>query len=82
MKNTKRCTKCQSDEIARTESSYPSEVDIPVGFMAAAAVTFYVCCKCGYCEPWIESPESLPKIKKKYVTGSIQKPDTASPPTP
>lgn len=80
MKNSQKCTKCGSTEIARTSSSYPNEVDISVGFMAAAPVTFYVCCQCGYCEPWIESMESISKIKKKYVTGTIQKPTSTDPP--
>ncbi len=33
---------------------------------SAVKVTRYLCCACGFSEEWIDNPEDVAKIKKKY----------------
>ena len=71
MKDTGRCPKCQSTDLARVPgvevslSGSRSNI-IRVGWWRGAVVTRFVCCGCGFSEEWIEHAEALQKIKSKY----------------
>lgn len=65
MKNTKICTKCQSTDIVRfdgTVGGYGAGNNIYISALRAVKVHRYICCRCGYCEEWIDR-EDLEKVK-------------------
>jgi Zn ribbon nucleic-acid-binding protein len=71
MKNTQTCPKCQNQEILRIPGrvgSHGSGNNIPVGItiFSSVTVTRFVCVKCGFSEEWVESPEDIKAIVKKY----------------
>lgn len=70
MKNTKKCTKCNSENIVRIPGSNAIGVgnSIMVGRTVGSAVnvTRYLCCECGFLEEWIDSREDIESIIKKY----------------
>ena len=70
MKNSKLCTKCQSNDIVRIEGqtgAYGSGNNIPIGLtmFSAVKVARFLCLNCGFSEEWIESREDLEKIRSK-----------------
>ncbi len=65
MKNTKLCPKCQSTDIVRldgTVGAYGSGNNVYVTALRAVKVNRYICCRCGFCEEWIDR-EDLDKVK-------------------
>lgn len=72
MKNTKKCTKCGSNNIVRipdNPSRHASGNNIyttTMTLMGKIPVIRYVCCDCGYVENWVESKGELDKIKKTF----------------
>jgi predicted RNA-binding Zn-ribbon protein involved in translation (DUF1610 family) len=71
MKNSSQCPKCQHSDILRIEGkvgSYGSGNNINVGLtiFSAVKVTRYVCMGCGFSEEWIDDPDSLAKLEKKF----------------
>lgn len=67
MKNTKVCTKCNSDNIAIVNDMRSRQmVSIKTGTITVAPITRYVCCDCGYVEQWITELKDLRKIKNLY----------------
>lgn len=70
MKNSQKCIKCQSAEIARIEGqagAYGAGNNIQMGLtnFSAVKVSRYLCMDCGYSEEWVEENE-LVKFRKKY----------------
>ena len=61
MKTSGTCPKCQSREIAEMKSDSLG-ARIPTGVLSLAAVSYYVCCRCGYTEEWVTNPDDLKKI--------------------
>jgi len=43
------------------------------GYFTSAPVARYVCCACGYVESYIESPEDLKRIRRKFKLYTPQK---------
>jgi hypothetical protein len=73
MRNSKRCTKCQSEEIVRIPGEvggYGQGNNIRVGLImfSRVKVTRYLCGGCGYSEEWIDSQDDIAKLKYKYRT--------------
>lgn len=72
MKNTRKCTKCRSNNIVRipdNPSRHASGNNIyttTMTLMGKIPVIRYVCCDCGYVENWVESKGELDKIKKTF----------------
>ena len=67
MKNSKKCPKCNSDDIIRVDGSirgYGAGNNIMIGLTIFSAVNVnrYICCNCGYCEEWIDKND-ISKIK-------------------
>ena len=68
MKNSKKCPKCNSDDVIRVRGSsrgYGAGNNIMVGMTIFSAVNVnrYICGNCGYCEEWIDEWD-IPKIKQ------------------
>ncbi len=75
MKNSKRCTKCQSRDIVRVPGEiggYGAGNNIRYGwtFYHAVKVTQYLCASCGFIEEWLDSADDIAKIKKKFGTAA------------
>lgn len=71
MKNSRRCPKCQSNDILRVEGesgAYGSGNNIRVGMtiLSSILVTRFVCCSCGFSEEWIENAGDIEKLKNKF----------------
>jgi len=67
MKNTKKCSKCQSTDIARIAGQDRNQIFLGMSALNSALVTHFVCLDCGYSEEWIESKEDLERIRKKFT---------------
>ncbi len=68
MKTTGFCPKCGSDVIARV-AGRQDETSIIVdwgGYFTSVPVARYVCCTCGYIESYVELPEDLDRIRRKF----------------
>jgi len=69
MKYTKRCPKCNSNDIYRVEAvvgqTYGAGNIIPTGLIGTIKVNRYVCGQCGHCEEWIDQNE-LNTLRKKF----------------
>jgi predicted nucleic-acid-binding Zn-ribbon protein len=69
MKNL-QCPKCRSHEIFRL----PGDIQPPATLSGAKPpssfktirVTVYCCTNCGYSEQWVDDPEDLKALLKKY----------------
>ena len=69
MKNL-QCPKCRSQEIIRL----PGNIEPPAMFSGAKPpssfksinVTHYCCANCGFTETWVDNPEDLKVLLKKY----------------
>ena len=69
MKNL-QCPKCHSHEIVRL----PGDIQPPATLSGAKPpssykpinVTLYCCTNCGYSERWVDDPEDLKELLKKY----------------
>jgi len=71
MKNSNKCPKCESGQIARVEYFGGWSKNIPTGLISGnVKVIRYVCVSCGFSEEWIDSPSDLQKLVKKYGTTS------------
>lgn len=71
MKNTKRCSKCDSKSIIRIPgniSSFGSGNNIIWGNIKrdGVDVSRYLCSECGFLEEWIDDLADIKKIVKKY----------------
>ena len=71
MKNTKKCEKCNSNDILRIEGEvgvHGVGNNISTGFTIfnAVLVTRYLCCECGYSEEWIDDEEDIKKLRRIY----------------
>ncbi len=67
MKNTGKCTKCNSTDVVKVENRLGQQFDnIKIGFMGIAEVGKYICCDCGFIEDWVESSFDLKKLKERY----------------
>lgn len=70
MKNSQKCTKCQSVNIARIEGragayGVGNNIQMRLTNFSAVKVTRYLCIDCGFSEEWVEANE-LEKFKRKY----------------
>lgn len=72
MKNSGRCPKCGSGQIARIPDNgrYANGNNIYLKSAVILAdripLTKYICCECGYAEEWVESRGDLAKIEDKF----------------
>lgn len=71
MKNTGRCSKCQHEDLLRIEGqsgAYGAGNNIPVGWTvwSSVNVTRFLCTGCGFSEEWIEQPDDIAKLVKKF----------------
>jgi transposase-like protein len=71
MRNSRPCPKCQSSDIVRIPGQtrgFGAGNNITTGgtILSAVKVTRYLCASCGYSEEWIDSPDDIAKLKKKY----------------
>ena len=72
MKNTKRCPKCNSQNIVRVpdnQNRHASGNNIYTStftLMKKIPVIRYVCCGCGYVENWVETRGELGEIKRTF----------------
>jgi ribosomal protein S27AE len=74
MKNSKRCPKCQSEDIilipGRREEGGAGNL-ISVGrwnIFAAVKPVLHVCGSCGYMENWLVSPGDIARVKARYAS--------------
>ena len=69
MKNM-RCPKCHSDQIIRLPGDIQPPATLssakPPSSFKAIAYTRYCCANCGYSEVWIDDPDDLRDLLKKY----------------
>ena len=69
MKNTRVCTKCQSQDIIRIPGNigvYGSGNNIVSGIIKKVKVTRYLCCECGYSEEWIDDKKDIGQLIEQY----------------
>lgn len=72
MKNTGKCPKCGSGNVARIPdhpNRHASGNNIYTTTMTLTGkipVIRYVCCDCGYVENWVETETELDKIKQIF----------------
>lgn len=71
MRNTKVCGKCGSHDIVVVPGSVGIGGvgnNIMAGYTISSAVKVarYLCSGCGFMEEWVDDPDGLEKIKKKY----------------
>jgi hypothetical protein len=71
MKNNGKCTKCNSNDIAKipgTVGNHGVGNNIMIGMTIfnAIKVTRYLCCNCGYCEEWVDNKDDIKKIREKF----------------
>ena len=72
MKNSKRCPKCQSDEIIlvpgkREPGGAGNLISVSRWNMfAAVKPVLHVCGTCGYMENWLLSREDIERVKATY----------------
>ena len=72
MKNSRRCPKCGSADVARCKSVARGAYDqVPAGAAAKADVERWICCACGYCELWAD-PAKLDQLREFW--GPPEKP--------
>lgn len=70
MRISHQCNKCGSQDIIRIPGWQGVEGSgnyIPIGWWAGdAKVARYLCGQCGFSEEWVESPDDIAKVRKKY----------------
>lgn len=72
MKETRRCPKCGSGEIARVPDNpwrHASGNNIYTTTLTLAGkipVIRYVCCDCGYVENWVENQAQREEIRRAF----------------
>lgn len=68
MKNSHKCAKCDSTDMAKVPGSinYTTSNAIEVGLASYVMVTRYVCTSCGFSEEWIDSEIDRKRLKKRY----------------
>lgn len=67
MKNSKKCPKCNSSEIAVTTGVYTGSANtILTGstYFSAVPCDKYICLNCGYVEQWVHDDNGLKKITR------------------
>ena len=65
-----QCPKCRSKDVVRL----PGEIQPPAMFSGAkppssfktVRITRYCCATCGYTEEWVDDPNDLQELLKKY----------------
>ena len=66
MKDTKRCPKCDSDDVLRLQGErqgYGAGNNIRIGLFGVVLPTKYLCCACGYIEEWVDDKSDIQRIK-------------------
>lgn len=71
MKNTKRCTKCQSGDIVlvpgkREPGGAGNLISVSRWSLAAVRPVLHVCVACGYMENWLVSSDDIARVKAMY----------------
>ena len=67
MKNTKRCPKCQSDNIVKIGGDAGHSMDrVAIDFIRSVPVNRYICCTCGFIEECIDK-EYLEKVANSKI---------------
>jgi ribosomal protein S27AE len=74
MKNSKRCPKCQSEDIilvpGKREAGGAGNL-ISVSrwsIFATVKPVLHVCGSCGYMENWLVSPSDIARVKARYAS--------------
>lgn len=75
MKNTHICPKCGSDDIVRVAGdtrAYGAGNNIMIGMSIFSAINVnrYICCRCGYCEEFIDTSD-LERLKNSKKAKKI-----------
>lgn len=78
MKQSGMCPKCHSNDIIRVPGAtalHGRFNTIPTGFTLSrlVIVTRYVCGQCGFSEEWVENPEQIENLKKRYRSNRTPK---------
>ena len=69
MRNTHRCPQCSSLDVVRVPGGVAQSAGvITIGALSSVALTWYVCTACGFTESWVEYPNDLAKLRKKFLT--------------
>ncbi len=65
-----QCPKCHASEIVRLPGGITPPATLsgakPPSSFKTINITFYCCVHCGYCEQWVDDPEDLQDLMKKY----------------
>jgi predicted nucleic-acid-binding Zn-ribbon protein len=73
MKNSKRCPKCQSDDILRVPGKRQAGgagnlISVSSwNLFNTVAPTLHVCASCGYTENWVMSARDIARVKARYA---------------
>jgi hypothetical protein len=73
MRNSRTCSKCQSDDVVRipgTVRAFGAGNNIATGntIFSSVKVTRYLCAVCGFVEEWVDSADDIAKIRAKYTS--------------
>jgi hypothetical protein len=65
------CGKCASFDVVRVPGGRDTGNEgagntIRAGLGITIPVSRYVCCACGFVEDWVDSPDDLARLKRKY----------------
>lgn len=71
MKYTGACPKCQSHDLVRVPGGaggYEGGNHIQIGrtIFGVVPVTRHVCMNCGFVEEWVDAPEDLDRLRRKF----------------
>ena len=73
MKNSKTCPKCRSTDIIRVPGEARAYGAGNNSIVVSGSILFkfvlvmrYVCGSCGFSEEWIDTPDDIAKVRKKY----------------
>ena len=73
MQGSKSCPKCRSTDIVRIPGKHygfgaGNIITVGFSYLSAVKVTRYLCASCGFSEEWIDAPDDIAKLKKKYAS--------------
>jgi ribosomal protein S27AE len=65
------CGKCGSFDVLRVPGGRDNSQDgsgsaIRAGLVSVVPVSRYVCAACGFVEHWVDDPDDLTRLRKKY----------------
>ena len=71
VKQARRCPKCESENVIRIPGSAGpygagSNISIGITIFGSVKVSRYLCPDCGFLEHWVDAPEDVERIVRKY----------------